>query len=49
MITASTGRPSKPPCLFSFSIIMTNNCCNGRSLAVSVPDSECRMPTLIEP
>ena len=49
MITASTGRPSNPPFLFSFSIIITSNCCNGHSLAVSVPDSECRMPTLIEP
>jgi hypothetical protein len=49
MIAASTGRPSRPPARFSFSIIMTMICCNGRSLVVSVPESECRMPTLIEP
>jgi hypothetical protein len=49
MITASSGRPMSPPSSFAFSIIMTRSSWSGRSLAVMVPESECRMPTLMAP
>ena len=49
MMIGSIGRPSRPPSRFFCSISITSNSCSGRSLAVMVPDSECRTPTLIEP
>lgn len=49
MITASSGRPSRPPSALHCSISITSNSWSGRSLAVIVPESEWRTPTLIAP
>ena len=47
--TASSFRPSRPPFLFCSSIIIRIVSFSVVSLIAIVPDSECRMPTLIVP
>src|ERR1700680_840971 len=45
--TASSFLPSKPPFLFCCSISISTTSFSVVSLIAMVPDSECRMPTLI--
>ena len=45
--TASSFLPSRPPFLFCSSISISMTSFNVVSLIAMVPDSECRMPTLI--
>ena len=45
--TASSLRPSRPPFLFCSSISISMTSFRVVSLIAIVPDSECRMPTLI--
>src|SRR5579862_3285576 len=47
--TASSLRPITPPFLFCSSISISMTSFNGDSLIAIVPESECRMPTLIGP
>src|SRR5487761_1963364 len=47
--TASSGRPITPPFLFCSAISISITSFSGASLIAMVPESECRMPTLIGP
>ena len=47
--TASSFRPSRPPFLFCSAIIISTVSFSVVSLMAIVPESECRMPTLIGP